>query len=34
MWGGGGGGDGTAKNFGRICIIIQKMNLIGDKVRK
>ena len=36
--GGGGGGwvceDGTAQTFGPICIIIPKMNQIGDKVRK
>ena len=29
-----GGGDGTAQNFGPICITIPKMNQIGDKVRK
>ena len=35
VWGGGGGveGDGTAQNFGPICVIIQKMNLISDKVQ-
>ena len=29
-----GGGDGTAQNYGPICIIILKMNQIGGKVRK
>ena len=39
MWGvyvcvwGGGGGDGTWQNFGSICIVIPKMNQIGDKVK-
>ena len=26
-----GDGDGTAQNFGSICIMIPKMNQIGDK---
>ena len=29
-----GGEDGTGQNSGPICIIIPKMNQIGDKVRK
>ena len=27
------GRDGTAQNFGPVCIIKPKMNQIGDKVR-
>ena len=29
-----GGGDGTAQNFGPICIILPRMNQIGGKVKQ